>query len=296
MTYSHLTPEAESKLALSDEDRIYYLMSDKWIGYDKANEVLNELKALLNHPKIYRMPNLLLVGRTNSGKTQILRRFWDINPAKDNEGGGEVSMPVMYLQAPPSADEKRLYAEILNKLFAKYFPSDSILQFEASVKDKLKRVGLRVLIIDELHNVVVATPRSQQKFLTVLKYLCNELQISIVVGGTEDARRMIQTDPQLTNRFNPVAVPRWKLDKNYQRFLASYEPLIPLRRPSGLSKQGMAQEIYNRTDGTIGEAVLLLKAAGEHAILCGHECIDIDMLDQCGFHSPSDHRKAELET
>lgn len=296
MTGSHLSPETEIKLAWSDAERIIDVQTDKWIGYGRATEVLDELKGLLNHPKIYRMPNLFLVGRTNSGKTQILRRFAELNPANDNVGGEAATVPVLYVQTPPSPDEKRIYINILKRLFAKFSESDSVGRLEANVQDKFAKIGLKMLIVDELNSLVIATPRSQQKFLTVLKYLCNELQIVIVTSGTEDAIRVIHTDPQLTNRFTPVTIPRWKLSKEYQRFLASYEQVTPLRNPSGLSKQQMAQAIWSRTDGTIGEAILLLKKAAEHAILRGLECIDIDVLDQCGFVRPSYNRKTKFDT
>ncbi|WP_417924871.1 TniB family NTP-binding protein [Collimonas pratensis] len=43
---------------------------------------------------MHRMPNLLLVGRTNNGKAQILKRFRALHLASDNIGEDAVSVPV----------------------------------------------------------------------------------------------------------------------------------------------------------------------------------------------------------
>ncbi|EPK3350627.1 TniB family NTP-binding protein, partial [Pseudomonas aeruginosa] len=51
------------------------LRADRWIGYPRAVEALNRLEALYAWPNKQRMPNLLLVGPTNNGKSMIVEKF-----------------------------------------------------------------------------------------------------------------------------------------------------------------------------------------------------------------------------
>lgn len=293
--FSHLRPEARLWLDLPDEERIYQMKRDQWIGYPQAKLVLDRLEELLAHPRISRMPNLLLIGRTNNGKTQILKRFRELHPASDNIGENAISVPVLYVQAPSVPDEKRLYADILNVLFAKFSVSDHPHKLLDNLKDKFERVGVRMLIIDELNSLVSGSMAKQRQFLTVLKHLSNELQIPLVGAGTEDAVRAIQTDPQLSNRFIPMMLPRWGIDVDFRRLLLSCEQILPLRHRSSLSEKTIAHDIWSRAEGTIGETVTLLKTAAKYAIHKGHERIDTDMLDKCGYEAPSERKKRVLE-
>lgn len=293
--FSHLRPDARALIALPDDERIFQMNCDQWIGYPRAKQILERLEELLAHPHIIRMPNLLLIGRTNNGKTQILKRFRELHSASDNIGDDAISVPVLYVQAPSVPDEKRLYADILNVLFAKFSISDHPHKLLANIKDKFQKVGVRMLIIDELNSLVSGSMAKQRQFLTVLKHLSNELQIPLVGAGTEDAVRAIQTDPQLSNRFTPVTLPRWGMDVDFRRLLASCEQILPLRHQSHLSEKVIAHDIWSRAEGTIGETVTLLKRAAKLAICTGHEKIDKEMLDKCDYEAPGDRKKRLID-
>lgn len=75
MNYPHLSPKAEEQLKYSDIERIEYIRSPRWIGYPQAQQVLVKLEDLLSFPKQNRMPNMLLVGDTNNGKTMLIKHF-----------------------------------------------------------------------------------------------------------------------------------------------------------------------------------------------------------------------------
>lgn len=49
-----------------------------WIGYTQARTILSQLDYLLEYPAMHRMPNLLIVGRTNNGKTMLIDRFLEL--------------------------------------------------------------------------------------------------------------------------------------------------------------------------------------------------------------------------
>lgn len=291
---SHLTASARAALNLTDAERIFRIKSDRWIGYPYAKVVLKQLDDLLQHPRVNRMPNLILIGDSNNGKSTLVKRFCQLNPAVDNPEGDSVIAPVMYVQAPPVPDEGRFYNAILDLLFAPYKPSERVDKKQFQVLKLLRYAQLKVLVIDEIHQILAGSLHRQRAFLNVLKYLSNELQISIVGVGTKDALRALQTEPQLANRFKPIHLPRWEMNDEFKRLLASFEAMLPLRNPSKLQKEAILTRLYAMSEGNIGELTGVLNAAAELAIRNGSECITLDTLDKIDWTPPSERRRQFL--
>lgn len=293
-SYSYLNDSAIDVLGLSDEERIIKIRSERWIGYPKAKKILAKLEDLLIYPRTHRMPNLLIVGDTNNGKTMLVQRFKNLHPAIDNPSGEGIQAPVLLVQAPPVPDEGGFYNAILELLFAPYRPSERVDKKQFQAIKLLRHVGLKVLIIDEVHHILAGNMNRQKAFLNVIKYLGNELQISIVGVGTKDAFRALQTDPQLSNRFEPIPLPRWEMDHDFQRLLASFERMLPLKQASNLAQQDMASSLYSMSEGYIGELSRLLSEASVLAIRSGAESISEKILQQVDWSPPS-KRKRQLE-
>ena len=72
---SHLTTTAQAAAVLPDAERIARIRAERWIGYSRAREALAKLEELLTHPVRQRMPNLLLIGPTNNGKSMLIEKF-----------------------------------------------------------------------------------------------------------------------------------------------------------------------------------------------------------------------------
>lgn len=71
----HLLPEIKALVSQDAKTRIMFIKKDNWMGYDRAQQALLKLDDLYSHPKRQRMPNLLIVGSTNNGKTMIIEKF-----------------------------------------------------------------------------------------------------------------------------------------------------------------------------------------------------------------------------
>jgi hypothetical protein len=287
----HLHAVAREVLDLPAADRIAHMRRPRWIGYTRAKQLLDKLDELLTHPKTHRMPNLLIVGDTNAGKTMLANRFVQLHPADDNPEGDAAIVPVLAIQAPPGPDEGRFYNAILEALFAPYNPRERVAQKQVQVLRILKGVGLRMLIIDEVHNVLTGPVTKQRQFLNVLKYLGNDLQIPLVGLGTKEALRAVQADPQLANRFEPAALPCWQLNQEFQMLLASFEQVLPLRKASRLADEQMARKLLVLSEGSLGELSLLLTSAAVYAVQSGAERIDEKVLAAIDWIPPSERRR-----
>jgi hypothetical protein len=148
-----------------------------------------------------------------------------------------------------------------------------------------------MLMIDEVHNVITGPVNKQRQFLNVLKYLGNDLQIPLVGLGTQAALRAIQADPQLANRFEPVALPRWQLDHDFLMLLASFEQALPLREPSRLVEERLARKLLALSEGSLGELSALLTVAAIYAVKSGTERIDEQVLAAVDWTPPSERRR-----
>ncbi len=287
----HLNAAARAALDFPSAARIDHIRRPRWIGYTRAKQLLDKLDDLLTHPKTHRMPNLLIVGDTNAGKTMLANRFVQLHPPDKTAAGEAVIVPVLAIQAPPGPDEGRFYNAILEALSMPYNPRERVAQKQIQVLRLLKRIGLQMLIIDEVHNVLTGSVAKQRQFLNVLKYLGNDLQITLVGLGTKEALRALQADPQLANRFEPAALPPWQLNQDFQMLLASFEQVLPLRKPSRLADEQLARKLLALSEGSLGELSVLLTSAAVYAVHSGAERIDGTVLAAIDWIPPSERRR-----
>jgi hypothetical protein len=75
MEFEHLSAESREEAQLPSEERIRRIQAERWIGYARAETILDRLDELLRYPQRDRMPCLLLHATTGMGKTKLLRKF-----------------------------------------------------------------------------------------------------------------------------------------------------------------------------------------------------------------------------
>src|ERR1700688_84444 len=95
-------------------------------------------------------------------------------------------------------------------------------ELEHDTLRQLKKAKPRILAIDEIHHLLACTPREQRAALNVLKFLSNELRVSIVAVGTSEALHVMRTDPQIASRFKYCALSSWTPNQDLRSFLAGF--------------------------------------------------------------------------
>lgn len=239
----HLTNNAKESLNLPDEERILKIKSERWIGYTRGQLILDKMEDLLKHPPSHRMPNMLLVGETNNGKTVLVNRFCKRHQPYLLEERNGIIYPVLYIQAPPIPDEKRFYNIILDKIAAPFRLNDRVEKKQFQVIEMFSTMNIKMLIIDEIHHILAGSQSKQRAFLNVIKFMANELQIVITAVGTKEAFNALSTDPQLSNRFDPFIIPKWDMNDEFLRLLTSFEAVLPLKERSNLIEESLAIKI-----------------------------------------------------
>jgi len=286
---SHLIPSAQALAGLPKDERIQCIRSDHWIGYPRALETINRLEMLYHWPRKQRMPNLLLIGPTNNGKSMIIEKFRRHHPASSSDD--QEHIPVLCLQMPAEPSVLRFYVALLAAMGAPLRPGTRLPALEQLALALLRRVGVKILVIDELHNLLAGQINHRREFLNLLRFLGNELHIPLVGVGTREAYLAIRSDDQLENRFEPIVLPLWEVNDESYSLLASFAAVFPLRRRSHIATPDMARYLLTRSEGTIGELAHLLTAAAVAAVESGEEAINHRTLTLADYAGPSERRR-----
>lgn len=286
---SHLLPVAQKLARLPADERIQRIRADRWIGYPRAVDALNRLETLYAWPGKQRMPNLLLVGPTNNGKSMIIEKFRRTHPSSSD--AHQEYIPVLVVQMPSEPSVLRFYVALLAAMGAPLRPRPRLPEIEQQAPTLLRKIGVRVLVIDELHNILAGNSMYRREFLNLLRFLGNELRIPLVGVGTRDAYLAIRSDDQLENRFEPVVLPLWEATEACCPLLASFAASLPLRQPSPIATPDMARYLLTRSEGTIGELAHLLMAAAVAAVESGEEAINQRTLSMADYTGPGERRR-----
>lgn len=185
------------------DERLALIRRVGWVPYEVGIKTHELFKQMIDAPRSHRPPCLLVYGDSNNGKTTIALKF-----AKDRntcvvENAEHVTRPVLMIQNPPFADFGALLSFGLRNLDA---PMPRQARMERRLDQLLtvmRTADVRMLVIDEIHTILSAKIDQRTVYLNGLKFLSNELQIPVVLIGTIEAMRALQSDQQLGNRFEP---------------------------------------------------------------------------------------------
>jgi hypothetical protein len=261
---------------LDDEARVSRILADRWVHYAQGEAALARLAELLRGARRTRMPSLLVVGEPDVGKTTILKKFMRSHAPVFDALTGRTTSEVVAMEAPPEADEARLYSAILQAIGAPE-GSGRLIDLERIVYLQLRRLGARLLIIDETNNLVIGTGAAQRKTLAALRRLSNQLNLSLACFGTLEALHALTSDPQVEGRAQPFQLTRLRNDGDYATIIRAVIAFYPLRQRSDVD-QPLIDCVHDLTAGSPGKTFRLLNAAAVHAIDTGGEQITLKVL------------------
>jgi hypothetical protein len=281
---THLDTAALRMLRLDDAQRIAGIDRDLWIGYGRAHDAHERLERILRSERRMRPDNLLIVGASNNGKTAIARRFFSRHTLTEDPTAECASLPVALVQAPNGPRIPLLLAAILQALGREPGRRSTTAQLRSETYRAMHDVGLRLLLIDDLHNIRGAGVGSA---LVELRNMGSITGVSLGAFATKEIAYVLRQDEQMANRFELLTLPRWKFDDlDYARLLATFERQLPLWQASGLTDPDLARHILVAAGGLIGGIVALLRQAAVEAIRTGHERIDRSMLARVSGATP----------
>jgi hypothetical protein len=296
----HLHPESRKLLDLPVYERLSYIDKGLWINYLAAQQALDRLEELFALPQNHRMPNMLIIGPTNNGKSMIKEKFCkiyrDTAVRRNNDQSGRrelIEQLVVSIQMPAYPTFKTLLLAIAEGIEqADQNDYLGVPQLNQTLYRMLRGIRVKMLIIDELHNMLASSQRQQLEFLNFLRHIGNALQIPLVCLGTKDAYLAISSDPQLENRFEPFLLPCWQEGVEFNNLLESFVAVLPLEYYSDLTDPKIVDWLLVHSGGILGELANILKLATKRAIRLAKEKIDLEILKQLNYKSPKERTKA----
>lgn len=206
--YSHLTPEAAAALELPLDARAARMLSDRFVMHERLQPIFALADFMIGRPPQLRAGGLIISANPGSGKTMvceaILRRYPEVQPTTTTSA----SRPVIVISMSEAREANQLHLEILHALGCPNPHRYTGNQRRDLVHKLAKECGLRLIVIDEIQDILIGSLRQQQLALVALKALMNRLKVSIIAVGTPDARHAMGANMHLRARFEDATLPR----------------------------------------------------------------------------------------
>ena len=278
-----------SQVNLSTEERIQLIQRPLWIPYPETDLVHEQLHDMMGYSLGADPPGMTLYGYKGAGKTALLKEFrasypvdLEINPDAD-------TIPVLYFIMPPTLKEEQLYEAILRGIGTSVNVQRGK-SLRNHVLQNLLRVRARMVIADEIHNLLGGSDKQIIRLIKVLTTLSDELKeaqlktfnvqiqgaTAWVLVGTPKAITVLSVAPEFHRRFPPRRFPIWESgeDKNMRLFLAELEVTLKLSQPSKLSTTKFSEIIFAKCGGYRHNIIDLIQKCAIFALRTKREKID----------------------
>jgi hypothetical protein len=284
--FEHLHPDIRHLATADRQARKTCILTDRWISYPAGEDAIERLFELVDMPPRVRMPSILFWASPNMGKTHIQKRFIELRAARDAKEQSTSFGSVLWLELNDSLTEKRLYLDILTALDAPA-PDTTTPRLQAMVLRHLAARRIRLGIFDELQRVTDLRAKDQRAILNVLKYLSNQLSMSLAGFGSGEAKALIQSDPHLEERFDIVALPMWTRKSSWAiEAVRARLAYMPLRKPTEVDRELMeALLLYSKS--LLGRMFRLLERAAINA-LDQEECLSASSIEAVALRGRRD--------
>ncbi|RDD60612.1 TniB family NTP-binding protein [Ferruginivarius sediminum] len=254
------------------------------LSYDQVNLALDALEDVLAYGTVGAEAKCaMLVGPSGSGKTWALQHFKEGQEAHGSEERDHI--PIVYLTAPVQASDKALPGKLLAKLGDPMPEKGTRERMTERLIERLKALGTRMVIIDEVHHLVDSRQNDNKKIRQTAEWLKDMLLAGVcpfVYAGLDTSESLLTTNEQLARRgMHYVRMGAFEYRTKQQReFFAELvetffdEADLPLE----IDRQDLVPTVHEATGGLIGRVATLVQRTIMTAGRQGRACIDAKCL------------------
>lgn len=276
--YSHLDPRIVPHLQLPPEQRIRIILSDIVIVYPTFSDLVNEVSWLVEEPRRLRARGLVVQAVQGNGKSALAEHTQRLYPLNASRRGAEEAPRVVVISMSGARTIKAILDRILIAAQAPVGRGGTIGDLEQVVINALLKMNCRLLVIDEVQDLLGATRSEQVRVTEVIKNLMNTLRMPVLALGAKGADEAFRADPHLRARFTPKTLPQWKDGPELEHFLHAFERVLPLKRRSDLCRPEIQKLLVKATGGVLDPMMTMMRDAAVRAVVDGSERITKDSL------------------
>lgn len=235
-------------------------LGDLWINYPQATRILRRISRLVFEPNTSKPEGMLIVSDPDNGKSHILRKAYHQVLAHDWPQESErLLIPALYIQAPPHADRGDLFRDIAEKLHVPAWDRIPYSILRTQTRKYIRDAGVKVIFVDELHNLIAGGENSKRTILDDLRYFSNEFATPLITAGTERAFAAISSDKQYKSRLKATLLPEWS-SSDFVGLMRALEQVFTL--PTGdLTRREICQSVWEYCHRKIGPCIHLVNLA-----------------------------------
>jgi hypothetical protein len=237
----------------------------------------------MNGAAHYGRSGLMVSGPARTGKTTAITQLGKTAEMMHHRRHPHArhDIPVIYITVPPSATGKMIATELARFLGLPVSPRSNITDVIESVCGVCLDARATMIIVDELHNLDMAT-RAGAEASDTLKYFSERLPVTFVYAGIGLDRGALLAGPrgdQIAGRFTLIPAAAFTPGQEWATLIAALEGALRLYRHKHGTLVTLADYLHRRTRGLIGSLLWLIRDAANQAIIDGTEQITRRNLD-----------------
>jgi hypothetical protein len=253
-----------------------------FVRYPLVNRILSRMLDIVDDSPRMRPDGICLVADATNGKSHTLRKFVTEVQAHYGPGQGGSEIPVLMIDAPVNGVAKDMMGSLARELRVPLPPRTSNKSVPHQIMEAMEWAKVRAICVDEVHHILPGGPHRQRVILDYLKSFGNELMIPVFLAGTAHAHHLISRDDQYHERFPPVGLPRWDLDRGFIKLLRAIEEHWGVADGSFANREA-GELIWKHSRGLIGRVFRICEKAQKNAKLSPSGLITVQEINSAGY-------------
>lgn len=268
-----LLPGVQALLDAPVAERARIILRDHVISYPALATVREQARWMFSQDPSVRASGLVVSASPGNGKTSLA-----LSIQRSLRGVDGCGPTTILISMAGVRDARTVYGRILERLGSPARVSHRLSDREVLVTRLLRATRCRLLILDEVQDLLLGSEREQRRALEAVKLLMNELRLPVLAFGTQEAAQGFSSDAHLAARFTSYVLPAWQANDVLANFLVTWERMLPLRNPSGLGDAEVVGYLAKVSNGVLDVILKRVQNAALLALADGSERITLALL------------------
>lgn len=298
-----------------------------FIARDIEKRVIDTVNSAIRDRQLHaEAQNVVIIGETGVGKSEIMKRILAANPERRDPETGSIVRPVLYVDVRNSSTPKAVAQAMLVQLMTldgvALVDADELIdstkglgvpELTRRVKTLMMGQGVVAALLDEFHNTVSDTgtdrlnrianwvrdfAKSKSRSATKPDGDLSEIIVFVLIG-TRRVERII--DPAINDELASITpyrveVPRYRYGTDdektvFQELLADIDDELPFDEHAGLDEPSLAEKFHVATFGLLRQLGIIIVKAADLAIEDGS-----DRVREHHLHAAVELKRGVLES